>query len=55
MIGLGLGFGWLEAYVGEIYDTENRGPKGSRQNKWETSFGIKISVTTVAKLLKKGS
>ena len=55
MIGVGLGFGWLEAYAGEIYDTENRGPGGHKSHTWERSFGIKLSVTAVARLLKKGS
>jgi hypothetical protein len=55
MAGIALGFGWLEAYAGEIYDTENVGPGGRESHKWERCFGIKLSVTAVAQLLKKGS
>lgn len=55
MAGIALGFGWVEAYAGEIYDTENLGPAGHESHTWERSYGIKFSVTTLAQLLKKGS
>lgn len=56
MLGVGIGLHWLEPFGGVIFDTENNEVKGpsvhKTQLKIQPVFGLKISVSAVAKALK---
>ena len=54
MLGLAFGLPWFEPYAGLVFDLQNGTTKGSPQKlTLKGSFGFKVSVSAVAKALKK--
>lgn len=57
MFGLGIGLHWVEPFGGVIRDTQNNQVSGPNGNKnyvtWKGTFGIKISISALAKAVKK--
>jgi hypothetical protein len=53
MIGVGVGFKYLEPFAGIVYDMENQASNGSHDPVFKALFGIKVSVSAVSDALKK--
>jgi hypothetical protein len=57
MLGVGIGFHWLEPFGGVIFDTQNKktvtGTTTNTSLTYQAVFGLKISISALAKALKK--
>jgi hypothetical protein len=56
MAGVAFGLPWFEPFAGVVFDRQNASVNGATQRTtFKTIFGFKVSVSAVAKALKKTS